>query len=244
MKLTRKSKAKGSILIFGAHPDDIEFGCGGIAASESLAGRSLHYVICSHGESGSFTDSKTRQKEATAAAKINHAHLHFLELDGDAKLQIQTRHCLTLAKVIRSLSPEIVLCPTTVKNQHPDHYKLGDMVRDAARLARYAGLEELKGFKAHKIKHLFFYALSPSAEPTHKQPLHYDISSSGVLTRWKKMMLAHKSQVKSKKYVELQLSRARVAGLSSGLEYAQTLFCEDNLVISTLDTFTSSARSF
>ena len=58
------------------------------------------------------------------------------------------------------------------------------------------------------------------------------------------MMLAHKSQVKSKKYVELQLSRARVAGLSSGLEYAQTLFCEDNLVISTLDTFTSSARSF
>ncbi len=37
-------------LAFGAHPDDIEFGCGGVVALETLGGRTAHLVVCSRGE--------------------------------------------------------------------------------------------------------------------------------------------------------------------------------------------------
>ena len=41
------------LLAFGAHPDDIEFGCGGVVARETRAGRPGPCVVCSRGESGS-----------------------------------------------------------------------------------------------------------------------------------------------------------------------------------------------
>ena len=53
MKPTLKSKTKlAPLLAFGAHPDDIEFGCGGVIANETRAGRAAHFVICSRGEAG------------------------------------------------------------------------------------------------------------------------------------------------------------------------------------------------
>ena len=42
---------RAPLLAFGAHPDDIEFGCGGVVALETRAGRPAHLVVCSRGES-------------------------------------------------------------------------------------------------------------------------------------------------------------------------------------------------
>jgi LmbE family N-acetylglucosaminyl deacetylase len=57
-----------------------------------------------------------------------------------------------------------VLAPSVVENQHPDHARLGRMVRDAARLARYGGVKELR-LPPHAIGQLLFYAVTPEAEP-------------------------------------------------------------------------------
>ena len=244
MKLTRLSRTKGSILIFGAHPDDIEFGCGAIVASEYLAGSKITFIVCSRGESGSFGNPKTRAKEATKAAKLLGAELQLIDLDGDAHLEIKTAHILTLAEKIRALKPAMVIAPSTTKTQHPDHYKLGEMVRDATRLERYGGVKELKALTAHKINQLLFYAVTPDAEPKDSLPLLFDVSSPKVISLWKKAMQAHASQVKSKKYVEFQLARARVLGLNSSLEYAQALYHEHSLVFNSLSQFGTSARSF
>ena len=48
------------LLAFGAHPDDIEFGCGGVIAKETRAGRAAHFVICSRGEAASHGTPKQR----------------------------------------------------------------------------------------------------------------------------------------------------------------------------------------
>jgi hypothetical protein len=44
--------------------------------------------------------------------------------------------------------------------------------------------------------------------------------------------------------VELQLSRARVLGLRSGVEYAQALFPNDPLVFDSLAPLTRASRRF
>ena len=72
------------------------------------------------------------------------ATLEFVELDGDAHLEIRAAHAIKLAGIIRKIRPTLVLAPSLVENQHPDHWRLGQLVRDATRLARYGGVKELQ----------------------------------------------------------------------------------------------------
>src|SRR5262245_54314859 len=97
------------LLVFGAHPDDIELGCGGIVAKETKAGRPVHFVISSRGESGSRGTPAERVAEAERAAAVLAASLEFLELDGDAHLSINADHAIALARIVRQRRPGIVL---------------------------------------------------------------------------------------------------------------------------------------
>src|SRR3954470_5680488 len=115
------------LLAFGAHPDDIEFGCGGVIASETQAGRAAHFVVCSRGESATHGTPEQRAQEAEKAAALLGASVEFLDLGGDVHFQMKLEHTLTLARIIRRLRPQIVLAPTVVENQHPDHSKVGRM---------------------------------------------------------------------------------------------------------------------
>ena len=96
---------------------------------------------------------------ARTAARALGASLELIELDGDARLEEKAAHAIRLAGVIRRLRPAIVLAPTLVENQHPDHSRLGRLVRDAARIARYGGVAELRELAPHAIEQLFHYAL-------------------------------------------------------------------------------------
>src|SRR5712691_12459152 len=70
------------VLAFGAHPDDIEFGCGGVIAQETRAGRAAHFVVCSRGESATHGQPGQRVAEAQRAAAVLGATIEVVELDG------------------------------------------------------------------------------------------------------------------------------------------------------------------
>ncbi len=232
------------LLAFGAHPDDIEFGAGGIIAKETRAGRPARFVVCSRGEAGTNGTPAQRMREAKAAAKILGATIEFLELDGDAHLELKSAHALALADIIRRMQPGIVLAPTLETNQHPDHWRLGTLVRDATRLARYGGVAELRARPAHAIGQLFFYALSPGSEPVGAQPILIDISAPEIVAGWTAAMTAHTSQRKTRNYAELQLARARVLGLDAGVAHAQALWPNDPLLFDSLAPLARGARRF
>ena len=238
------SSASPTILAFGAHPDDIEFGCGGVIAAEAKAGRKVHLVVCSRGEAGTHGTPALRTREAKRAAALLGASIEFIELGGDAHFEERAVHVIKLAAIIRRVRPEIVLATSTVENQHPDHVKLGRMVRDAARLARFGGLKELRRVKPHAIRQLFFYAVSPDAEPTDLGRVLLDVSEPAVVAAWTAAMEAHASQMKTRNYAELQLTRARLNGLRAGLAHAIPLFPADALVVGSLATLGRAARRF
>lgn len=244
MKPTPKPPTELAPLVaFGAHPDDIEFGCGGLIASETRAGRKVHFVICSRGESGSYGTPKQRTIEARNAAKILGATVEFLQFDGDAKLEMRSAHALKLATIVRQRKPGIVLAPSTVENQHPDHWRLGKLVRDATRLARYGGLKGLRG-SSHAIGQLYFYAVTPEAEPREMSPVLFDVSANEVLDAWKAAMQAHASQVGARNYIELQITRARLLGARAGIGHAIALFPNDPLIVGSLEQVNRGARKF
>ena len=230
------------LLAFGAHPDDIEFGCGGIIAQEGKAGRNAHFVVCSRGEAGTFGTPKQRTAEAKKSAGLLGATIEFLQLDGDAHLENRAPHAIKLAEIIRRVRPAVVLAPSLVENQHPDHARLGQLVRDASRLARFGGLKELRNRPPHQIEQLFFYAVTPEAEPRDITPVLIDVSAPEIISAWTAAMNAHVSQTSARNYVELQLTRARLLGTRAGVGHASALFPNEPLAFDSLAQTSRAAR--
>ena len=244
MKPTPNSPKLPPTLAFGAHPDDIEFGFGGVAAAETQAKRQVHFVVCSGGESGTNGTPKQRMAEAKKAAELLGATIEFIKLAGDAHLEVRVTHAIRLAEILRRIRPEVVVAPSPVENQHPDHACLGKLVRDAARLARFGGLQELRSQPPHAIKQLFFYAITPEAEPANITPVLIDVSAPETVAAWTAAMKAHASQMLTRNYIDFQLTRARWFGARAGVEYAIALFPNEPLVFDSLANAGRGARQF
>ena len=233
-----------TILAFGAHPDDIEFGCGGVIARETQAGNTAHFVVGSRGESSTNGTPARRVREARAAARLLGATIEFVDLGGDAHFEVRVANALKLAAIIRRVRPQIVLAPTPVEDQHPDHVVLSRLVRDAARLARYGGVKELRSRPAHAIGTLLFYAVTPEAEPAGCLKVLIDVSAPAARAVWTAAMETHASQAATRNYVELQLTRARLNGMRSGVEYAVPVFPNDPPVLQSLEQLGHGRRRF
>lgn len=228
-----------TILALGAHPDDLEFGCGAILLKEQEKGNQIHMLVLSRGEAGTAGTPEQREQEARKAAELIGAEMEFLEMGGDCHIRETLENTLTIARKIREYTPEIVLAPTLEENQHPDHFRMARMVRDACRLARYGGLEELKDLKPHSIRNLYYYAITrPSVEPD----IYIDTTS--VHQRWNEVMECHASQTANRKYVEMQNTRARLSGVQIGTEYAMGVYVNDPLYFDALSDITKTARYF
>ena len=78
------------ILVFGAHPDDVEFGCGGLLIKEIKNGAEVKIIVGSLGESGTNGTSLSRKKEAQNSAKKMGASIDFINLGGDCKIEYTT----------------------------------------------------------------------------------------------------------------------------------------------------------
>ncbi|MGI8437123.1 MAG: PIG-L family deacetylase [Chthoniobacterales bacterium] len=231
------------ILAVGAHPDDLEFGCGGILLKEAERGSEISLCVCSRGEAGTNGTPNEREAEARAAAKLLGALIDFLEMGGDCHLAATPANALLLARSIRNFQPTVLLAPTQTANQHPDHIAVGQLCVQAARLARYGGLEELRDLPAHRATHVFGFAVTPGAEPARDAAaLRIDISVQ--FERWQALMECHRTQLQTRRYLDLQNARARLCGLEAGVEYAQALFPTDDFLVDSLGDLPPSVRLF
>ncbi|MEI7709088.1 MAG: PIG-L family deacetylase [bacterium] len=226
------------ILVFGAHPDDIEFGCGGLLIKEKQEGAEIKLVVCSFGEAGTNGTKEIRRKEAEAAALFLGAEIEFLDLGGDCHIQYNPETSFTLASVIRNFQPNIVLSTSLAENQHPDHLALAQSVRAACRLARYGGLKELSANKFHVIDALYYY---PSSAEFYKNP-DIIVDVSHVYPKWKELMSFHESQMQTRSYINMVESRAKYLGVSVGVDYAIGLWVNDSVRVDSLFSLGSSRK--
>jgi len=237
------SDSKLRILGVGAHPDDLEFGCGGVLLAEAARGSEISLCICSRGEAGSNGAPNEREAEARSVAQILGAKIDFLEMGGDAHLEICAVNNIAIARQIRTARPDVLLSPVASPDQHPDHIVVSHLCGNAVRLARYGGLAELRDLSPHRIGRHLEYAITPSAESGQEQrTIRVDISE--YFARWVELMECHQTQLRTRRYIELQTARARLLGLESGVEYAQALYAPDAFLIKNFSELPPSVHLF
>jgi LmbE family N-acetylglucosaminyl deacetylase len=145
-------------LAIGAHPDDVEFGCGGTLAKWAAAGTVVHHLVLTDGSKGTWNVDAdlpqlvaTRQVEQRAAAAALGAtgEVVFLgQVDGELDSTMALRG--EVARWIRVLKPTVVLGHDPWKRYrlHPDHRHAGLLACDAIVAAR-----DPHFFKEHGVAH-------------------------------------------------------------------------------------------
>lgn len=125
---------KVDILAFGAHPDDVELGCGGSIAKAISQGKSVGIVDLTRGELGTRGSAAIRYQEAAAAAKVLAVSFR-KNLDfRDGFFINDEAHQMAVIQLIRLHQPKIVLC-NAIEDRHIDHGKGSDLVSDACFLS-------------------------------------------------------------------------------------------------------------
>ncbi len=149
-----------SALAIGAHPDDVEFGCGGLLAKWAASGCIVHHLVCTDGSKGTWDVeadvaalAARRQDEQREAARrlagARAGEVRFLgRVDGELDSDLATRG--EVARVIRELRPEVVLGHDPWKRYrlHPDHRHAGLLACDGVVAAR-----DPHFFPEHAIAH-------------------------------------------------------------------------------------------
>lgn len=178
---------KLDVLAIGAHPDDVELGCGATVAKLARAGRSVGILNLTRGEAGTRGTAEERRLEAEEAARaLGVVELRFLDC-GDGSLRSGPEEEDALIEALRELRPELVLSPTPY-DRHPDHIRAHRMVQACC---FYSGLlaRGTKNHPTHRPAAVFSYMQHDSFEPA----FVVDVSDS-----WDAKLLslaAHRSQI-------------------------------------------------
>ncbi|MFL2608420.1 MAG: bacillithiol biosynthesis deacetylase BshB1 [Flavobacteriaceae bacterium] len=118
---------KIDILAIGAHPDDIELGCGGTILNEIHKGKKVGLIDLTAGELGTRGSVEKRKQESYKASKILGVdfRLNLGMKDGfiknDEKSQIQ------VIRFIRKYQPDLIIC-NAPDDRHVDHAEASKLV--------------------------------------------------------------------------------------------------------------------
>ncbi len=158
---------KLDILAFGAHPDDVELGCGGTIAKEISLGKKVGIIDLTRGELGTRGSALIRDAEAKKAAEILGVEIRENLNMRDGFFVNDEKHQLEVIKILRKYRPDIVLC-NAVEDRHIDHGKGSKLVSDACFLSGLIKIEtEIDGNKqnAWRPKQVYHFIQWKNIEP-------------------------------------------------------------------------------
>ena len=121
---------KVDVLVFGAHPDDVELGCGGTVIKLVEQGKKVAIIDLTRGELGTRGTAESRKKECENATKILGVAVRENMNFEDGFFKDDEKHKLALIKKIREYCPEIVITNATT-DRHPDHGRGSQIVVDS-----------------------------------------------------------------------------------------------------------------
>jgi len=225
----KNEAAPADVLAIGAHPDDVELGCGGILAKLARQGYTVVILDLTKGELGSRGSVEERQEEARLAVEaLGISHRENAGLP-DGGLANTTEQQYQIIPFIRKYRPRILIA-LMAPDRHPDHAAAHALSRDAN---YYAGLKRIETsgepFRAPQV-----YCFHPYTEYAGAPACVVDISDTFEIKL--KALQAYKSQFHNPDYpgpatfistqafwdgIEI---RARFWGQCIGVKYGEPLY--------------------
>jgi LmbE family N-acetylglucosaminyl deacetylase len=183
-------------LAVGAHPDDVEFGCGATLARWAAEGTELVHVICTDGSKGTWDPTadlaalvaRRRVEQVAASRALGGAGVvEFLDrVDGELVDDRPTRSAL--AELIRRHRPEVLLAHDPWKRYrlHPDHRAAGFLALDAVVAARDPHFFPEHGLAPHRPLVILLFEAD--------EPNHVEVAADRWLAARTDALEAHESQ--------------------------------------------------
>lgn len=122
-----------NILAVGAHPDDIEFGCGGTLIKYSQKGHNIYLLVLTKGEVGARPS--IRMKELARAAKFLKAKKVYRGNFPDTKVPVDKRLITVIENAMRDSKPDIIFF-NYYNDIHQDHRAVAEGAISATRYVK------------------------------------------------------------------------------------------------------------
>lgn len=217
------------ILFIGAHPDDVELGCGGTISKFSDLGYDIAVLIIAEGTSGRFDEKDKDTKKVASHIQIRKQNcISSLKILGVNNIKFCDLPCgnlntvplLRINKLIESeinlFKPEIIFTHSSV-DTNKDHRIIFESTKIATRPSAFSF-----------VKKVFLYEVLSSTECNFLEsfnPNHFSILSKEHIRRKNKALACYKSEIKefphprSLKGVEVL---AKFRGMQINKEYAES----------------------
>jgi len=124
--------AKNTVLAVGAHPDDLEFGCGGLLYLLSQRGWRVHLLVMTGGEHGGLPAVRVSEQERSAV--LLKARLHWGGFR-DTEIHTDTNLIKTIDRHVAEIEPRLLLTHYW-DDSHQDHRAVSQAVITAGRYVR------------------------------------------------------------------------------------------------------------
>lgn len=234
---------KLDILAIGAHPDDVELGCGATLAKEISLGKKVGILDLTRGELGTRGSAEIRDQEAKNAATILGVEIRENLAFSDGFFINDKAHQLEIIKIIRKYNPNIVLC-NAFEDRHIDHSKGSKLVSDACFLSGLVKIETQLNGKvqdAWRPKQVYHYIQWKNIEPD------FVVDVSGFIETKLTAVKAYSSQfydpkstepsspISSKNFLDSIVYRAQDLGRLIGTQHAEGFNTERYVAIENLD---------
>lgn len=183
------------IIAFGAHPDDCDFGAGGVAAKYAALGHKVRFVSVTNGDAGHQSQrgaglaARRRAELTEAGRRIGIEYITLNCHDGELLPTLQARE--QVIRQMRLWNADIVIAPRS-NDYHPDHRYTGILIQDAAYMVTVPNI--CADTPALRKNPVFLYFQDHFQKPAPFAPA-VAVAIDDVLEKKLDMLDAHVSQV-------------------------------------------------
>ena len=235
---------KLDFLAFGAHPDDVELGCGATIAKLVSQGKKVGIVDLTRGELGTRGSAEIRTKETNEASKILGITIRENMDFKDGFFRNDEEHQLKIIQVIRKYQPDFVFC-NAPDDRHIDHPKGSQLIVEASFLSGLTKIntDDSSGNlqKQWRPKNIYHYIQWKNLDPD----FIFDVSGfhntkMDAVKCYSSQFYDPKSKepetpISTKNFMDFVQSRANDFGRLIGVEHGEGLISNRKLGFSSFD---------
>ena len=232
-------KEKVDILVFGAHPDDVELGCSGTIMKHIELGYKIGIIDLTQGELGTRGNKEIRNKESHKASVLMKISFRLNMGFKDGFFENNQKNQLKIITQIRKFQPKIIIA-NAKSDRHPDHGRASNLIKTCCFLSGLVKIKTKFNKKLQRIwrpDSLYYYTQFNQVKPDFVVDVsEYINQKMNVVKCYSSQFYNPKSKepetvISKKKFLDSVIYRSSDLGRIVGVEYGEGFVTERYICI-------------